>query len=194
MNPSDIKAILARLPGSRVGNITDRIKNNEDTRAIEMVEDIEQTLAPKSILEIGTHVGGSATLWLSLTSAKLTTVDIGAGWVSHDDLHTVHRILGEHFPGRLTGIIGDSISKEVFDQIAGATFDLMFVDGDHTYAYAKADIETGLKLGIPYFLIDDFNTCEDIRRAAKDTGLVHMKDYPDVHNPSKIGLALFKAP
>lgn len=95
----------------------------------------------KNILEVGFGYGFSADIWLR-TGAHVTSVDKG-DWAD--------KPIGEQF----TFIQGDS--KEVLPTLTGK-YDLIFIDGDHTYGGCKQDILNALPLlaknGI--ILLDDY--------------------------------------
>lgn len=188
----EILAILSRLPPPKVGTITDKL--GQGNAAIDMADDVFSITKPEYMLEIGTHKGGSSTVWLCRSDTRLLSIDIGQDWVTEAEHKEMEAVLKAEFGDRFIFIRGDSISQQVFDRINGIPFGLLFVDGNHTYPYAKMDIELGLRLGIKYILIDDYTTCSDIRQAAADTGLIHIKTYDAVHNPANIGLALFMNP
>lgn len=89
------------------------------------------------ILEIGGEWGMSASLFAHATpsTVRIVTIDIFSG-----SLLTSHRAnLSEAgLSGRTEQIVGDS--KQVIDGW-DTELDLLFIDGDHSYAGAKADFE-----------------------------------------------------
>ncbi len=94
---------------------------------------------PRRILEIGFNAGHSAEIFLSTTPDSLL--------VSFDLGHVPAVVVGkEHidatFPGRHTLVVGDSTaSVPAFTALApDIRFDLIFIDGGHTYDIARADI------------------------------------------------------
>lgn len=184
--------ILAKLPGASVGSITDKL--NTGTVALDMADDVMGIAKPQRILEIGTHKGGSGTIWLGRSYADLTTFDIGGDWVNEAEHDQVVKVWNDEFAGRVTFFRADSTAAPTYGRLKDAKYDLGFVDGNHQYPYAVCDILLCLNLGIPYLLLDDYTSCEDVRRAAADMKLIHVKTYPAIHNVADIGCALFKAP
>ncbi|NET02566.1 MAG: class I SAM-dependent methyltransferase [Sphaerospermopsis sp. SIO1G1] len=111
--------------------------------------------APKRYLEIGTDAGGSAMIVMS--AIKALGVDDFHGVCIDPELRlnqTTRDYLGEYF----TYIQGKN-SPEIMIEAAkiSGLFDLILIDGDHTYDYALMDI----MMAIPYvcrggyLLIDD---------------------------------------
>jgi len=212
----EIIQIIGELPQSLVGGLAWDKKDVMNLRdsCLDMMKDVMNISNPSKILEIGLHAGSGAVLLLSHSNAELTSVDIGHTWIAPEygfsdwsspnkkgtGLNKVKEVLSRHFPNRFNLIIGDSTSEEVFDQIKDLKFELIFIDGDHSYAFCRKDIETAFKLNIPYILIDDFEWREphvhnDERvKAAKDTGLIKIKEYHAIHNAADISCALFKNP
>ena len=115
---------------------------------------------PRNILEIGYFCGGSASMLLHLSEAKLTSVDPMVNLydpnVKHDgSIESVER-LKNGFPDRFTFIQKDS--KLVRPDLVGQQFDLMFIDGDHRQIGIRNDFQLALDLNIPWVLVDDFVT------------------------------------
>jgi len=106
--------------------------------------DLCAPLNPKSILEVGTDSGGTLFLLSSVAdpSAKLVSVDLFGypGWKA--PLYASFARGGQS----LRLIRGDSHSPETIHQVKGALgdakLDLLFLDGDHSYAGVKKDFET----------------------------------------------------
>ena len=130
----------------------------------------------RNVLEVGVH-GGHSLLLVLLASpeTRITCVDTCA-WT-----HTAKCVeyLQTHFPGRITLIKGDS--RAVLPLIQ-AVYDLVHVDGEHTYQGAKTDMEHALRLSHSKtsFIIDDF-AVEGIKAAVMDMAdirVVHASECP----------------
>lgn len=93
----------------------------------------------KTIGEIGFNAGISSYIFLAANpNATVYSFDIN----EYGYVQSAKKYINEHFPGRHHLIIGDSLKtvpafKKEHPTI---TFDLVFVDGSHDYAIAKADL------------------------------------------------------
>ncbi|HEY2431564.1 MAG TPA: class I SAM-dependent methyltransferase [Vicinamibacterales bacterium] len=107
-------------------------------------------LAPRVVVEIGTHHGGTLVCWAAVASASAHIVSIDMptddrnGWGTRDE--DLGRVRARLKPAqRLTAIRGDSHAGETLARLhaalGGAAVDLLWVDGDHSLAGTKADFE-----------------------------------------------------
>lgn len=88
---------------------------------------------PKSVLEIGCFRGVSTEVWL-LHCAQVVAVD---PWPDHQVRREFLARCG-HYPG-LEMIEG--YSPAALATLVGRKFDLCYIDGDHSYAAVRKDIE-----------------------------------------------------
>lgn len=210
-NKEDLISHLKLLPTPLVGSIAfdSRFEMNLRDSCIEMLVDVMNITQPKEILEFGCHAMHSSLLLLYFSTANLTSVDIGHTWISWEHgyldwnkpggqgLRYASSVINYLFPGRFRFILGDSSSIMLQKKISDRKYDLLFCDGNHDYDYVYNDIQTAIKMKIPYVLLDDFTTNDknDERvKAAYDSNLVLVKDYPNIHNAANIGCGLFKMP
>ncbi|MCI4408413.1 MAG: class I SAM-dependent methyltransferase [Thermofilum sp.] len=98
-----------------------------------LIEDARKT-GVKEILEIGTYRGGTAYLFHKLLGANVTTIDIGTPMITRLVLPIVSR-------GKIRAIRGNSHSYDVFEKVASKKYDMLFIDGDHSYEGVKKDFE-----------------------------------------------------
>lgn len=126
----------------------------------------------RSVLEIGVHGGHSLLLaLLANDTSTITCTDIGA----FDHTLPCVRYLQSQFPGRVVYIQGDSLS--VLPSMH-ATFDVVHVDGDHSYEGVRRDVAQALRLSHPEatFVIDDY--CDGVKRAVDDVNALDVVRIP----------------
>lgn len=110
----------------------------------------------KEIMEIGFNAGHSSqTLLMSNPNANVTSFDLGRV----NAMNYGKQYMDITFPGRHTLIEGDS-TKTVWDfkkNNPNKRFDLIFIDGGHTYDVAKIDIiqSSGLAHKNTIVIVDD---------------------------------------
>ena len=143
-----------------------------------LVEFLQQIPEPKTVVEIGLFMGGTSNILLFLTgNSKYYGID---SWKAGDhQAKPAYTTLKEGFidqtlwaKDRIILVEGDST---VIGKTWNTPIDLLFVDGDHDYETARADIENFSKW-IPvggYMLIDDYEM-EGVIRATDE--LVRFSD------------------
>lgn len=97
------------------------------------------------VMEIGFNAGHSAELFLKTNpDIKLVSFDIGI----HDYVCIGKEYIDHMYPNRHTLIIGDSTKTvpEYIESHPNVKFDIIFIDGGHSYEVAKADILNCAKL------------------------------------------------
>lgn len=107
----------------------------------EQVEFLKETVNQTSIhnvMEIGFNAGHSAELFLSANkNINLVSFDIG----SHDYVKFGKELIDTNFPNRHTLIIGNSLNTvPEYAKKTNKKFDLIFIDGGHSYEVAKNDL------------------------------------------------------
>lgn len=209
MNKEQVIENLKFLPLPLVGGICwdDRRTFNFRDSCYDMIKDVLEISQPKELLEFGSHLGHSSCIWLSMSQANVTSIDLCNGmghveWLfSYADygvpsnapgLKYVTEVFNHLFPGRFRFFPNGSDNPETIQKYSDRTYQLLFVDGNHTFEGAKFDCEMGVKLKIPWILVDDYDSSEDIRNACKIPEFELVKEYKSCHNVSNIGLALFK--
>jgi len=104
---------------------------------------------PRSVLEIGTNLGGTLFVLCRLAdpSATLISLDLPGGQFG-GGYRWFQALLFQHFPSRgqrLHLIRDDSHKFDVWERVAAILqdqkLDLLFIDGDHTYQGVRTDFE-----------------------------------------------------
>ena len=98
-----------------------------------------------SVLEIGFHHGHSSELFLKHKNicTSVISFDIGEWWKNGK---FGKKYLDTIYPGKHSIIIGDS-TKTILEHIDGIRkYDVIFIDGGHTFEIANADLHNCLKL------------------------------------------------
>jgi predicted O-methyltransferase YrrM len=110
--------------------------------------DIKQILKdnlPTKIMEIGFNAGHSTELFLKNSDAYVYSFDLGDHF--HQYLKYGKQYINKNYPDRHTLILGDStIRVPIFAQNNDIKFDLIFIDGGHSYEVAYADLINCRKL------------------------------------------------
>jgi predicted O-methyltransferase YrrM len=108
--------------------------------------------APKTYLEIGSASGG-----MTYLVRRYLGLDLVA---SIDDGQ--HPRFGEH--PIVEQFVGDSHSAEAREWLKGKRFDVVFIDGDHSYEGVKQDIELAMTCA-KLIAVHDTLACPDVARA-----------------------------
>jgi predicted O-methyltransferase YrrM len=111
-------------------------------------------LQPRKVLEIGFNWGYSATLVMESCSwSTLRSIDIAQHW------YTVlaGELVEQLYRGRFSAVWKDSHTALRDEIAAGNRYDMIIVDGGHSYEIARLDIELSMKLLTPggVLVVDD---------------------------------------
>jgi len=119
--------------------VTDYEGNSGEIPAqMESLKRLCSTTDINHILEIGFNAGHSAEIFLSNSLAHLTSFDLG----TRGSVPYAKTFMDIKYPTRHTLILGDSTQTipEFIQKNPDRKFDLIFIDGGHTYEIATADI------------------------------------------------------
>lgn len=150
---------------------------------------------PIDVLEVGSWAGSSALAWVnairaSKHSGTLTCVDQWKAYGSvtsdmnaatDDDMIYrlfLHNISASGIRDFVRVVRGDS--REVLKELPAQSFDIVYIDGDHSYETVRADIEQALRLVRPGGVVcgDDLE-CQrhEMSNACYETAISRDSDY-----------------
>ena len=153
-------------------------------------DDVINIIGGGEILEIGFNRGASALKWLIDSNVKLTAIDI----IQRDQsINLLKREFGDRFDFKLLN--SNNLAEQT--QWVGR-FNLIFIDGEHSYSGVLNDIKVSLTLKPNYLFFDDYhhgNHRQDILNAISlFPQLQFIKDYPSFANDveASCGQGLYK--
>jgi len=153
-----IKATSTSLELTR--KISTNINNKTFHHHYHILYDIAMSYPIKysvNYLEIGCYAGGSACLMLQRKNTIVYSIDLGHP-ISPDVVLKNVSNLNIH-NNKYEYIKGDSKKSETYSKITDKIFDIIFIDGDHSYNGVISDFEIYsllLKKG-GYLVFDDYN-------------------------------------
>lgn len=125
--------------------------------------DVAKAINPKSIFEIGVRAGYSAFSFLSAApEAEYTGLDLNQGTDGGvvDYYKHAEKILDKF---NATINIGNSQKLKKLDKV----YDLIHIDGDHSFYGCLRDIELCVKYG-RNILVDDYDYIDNVKRACEE--------------------------
>lgn len=127
----------------------------------------------KRMLEIGFNAGHSSSINLEMYSdISITSYDVC--WHSYTENNA--SIVKNRFNSRFNFIKGSSLDLRPSDIIG--KYDIMFIDGDHSYDSCSSDIRLWMDSDIKYVIIDDFQY-EGIKKAHEE--LLFSGPFSELH-------------
>jgi predicted O-methyltransferase YrrM len=146
-------------------------------------------LKPANILEIGTAKGATLLAWCRFASNKVVSVDLPGG-IHGGGYPEIKQGLYQHFVSdrpkvKLCCIQDDSHAESTRQRaetfLAGDKLDILFIDGDHTYAGVRRDFELWSPLVRPggYVVFHDILPHKDLHDCEVDKLWTELKaQYP----------------
>jgi hypothetical protein len=186
MTKKEFQTHLSHLSKNTVGELLHE-------RSWEAVKDICQQVQPIYILELGFNRGSSALMWLFNTpdETKLHSIDIRSQEEVSESLEYINSIFGKRFK---YSHLNHSLLTETYTKGLGMVnkYDLIFIDGDHSYNGILRDTKNALKLNPKYIAFDDYFHAahgRDTQKVISEMGLKIIKEYKNA-----TGQALTKNP
>jgi len=121
---------------------------------VNLIKQIDSKYKVKNILQFGFNTGWSTALFLSLTKANLTSLEI----LRDARVEKAVEIIDEKFPNRHKIFWGDStVTADLVyaDKLSIGTFDFAFIDGGHYPDIVESDIRLSRQLGVKHMIFDD---------------------------------------
>lgn len=132
----------------------ERIPYGVGPHSVKCFRQIIDYVKPKNILEIGTNLCYSSSLWLMMSDANIVTVDISSKAETKAAVEFMNK---KHGGNKFFFILEDSAhlldTWETY--LRRQNFDTAFIDGGHLEHHVMADIGLCLKLGIKWIVFDD---------------------------------------
>lgn len=120
------------------------------TDCIEVARDILDFTDITSVLEIGFNIGYSASVWLELGIERLGIIDIN----NHEDtVPALYAVKEAYSERKIQWKLCDSKSEEA--KTLKGSFDLAFIDGEHTEEAAYKDSLLSIEYGCEWLVFDD---------------------------------------
>lgn len=132
-------------------------------------------LRPKSVVEIGTHLGMSA-VWMARGIQEngegvLTCIDNFCWAREEQELAWRRNVVACGVHGTVRLVVGRS------QEVAWpATVDMAYIDGNHTYEVCKHDYNKACDLGASCIIFNDTATCDGVQRLTNQ-----LKSFTDHH-------------
>lgn len=162
------------------------IFNNSPERfflQVDLIQTALDLIQPKHIVEIGTNKSNFIYLvceYMKYRNHKNLIIDTYD--IDPECINGI-QIIREKFPEYSINFhCGNSLNSLYLYPPDSSPIDLFYVDGHHSYSYAKNDMEQAIRLNSKYILVDDMNDVGDnggVPRAAEEV----LKNYKVVLAP-----------
>lgn len=120
---------------------TDVFKSNQKRNEILPLLELLKQLNPKTIIEIGTHRGGTLFLFSQIADPSAVVISVDYQYPSEEYRKTLPKLARKN--QRIYCVQGDSHDSATLDRVkeilGSRSVDFLFIDGDHTYEGVKQD-------------------------------------------------------
>jgi hypothetical protein len=120
--------------------------------SLESIKSMCNKANPSSILELGFNRGMSAIMWLEGSNATLHSIDIK----STDEVANSIEYINTTYPFRFTYTSLDHNQLDQYKTEFKNKYDLIFIDGDHSFSAILRDTENALDFNPKYIAYDDY--------------------------------------
>jgi predicted O-methyltransferase YrrM len=120
------------------------------TACVSVARDVLDVTEASSILEIGFNIGYSTSVWLELGVSRMGIIDIN----NHEDtVPALHAVKSAYKDRNIIWKLCDSKSEEA--KTLKGSYELAFIDGEHSYEAAYKDSLLSIEYGCKWLLYDD---------------------------------------
>jgi predicted O-methyltransferase YrrM len=144
MNKSQFTILLDQLSGTCTGEL--------DFESFDSIKNICEKIQPKNILELGFNRGSSAIMWLESSEATLHSLDIR----SQEEVESSLNCIKNTYPDRFTYTCMDHALLPNMIEEWKDKYDLIFIDGDHSYEAIYRDTQNSIQLNPTFIAFDDY--------------------------------------
>lgn len=136
----------------------ERIPWGSGPHNVKAYREIFEIVKPKAIFEIGFNMGYATAVFLALGDCQVSSIDIS----DKKETMVAAGMLYDQYPARFQFRCVDSkhallvIDTYPILPLFDTGFDMIFIDGNHLEEYVTNDIDLGMKLGIKWFVLDDW--------------------------------------
>ena len=168
MNKSQFTELTQQLSGAITGEL--------EFESFNSIKTICEKAQPKTILELGFNRGASAVMWLENSKAVLHSIDIR----SQQDVESSINHIQNAYPNRFTYTCMDhALLSDMVEEFKDK-YDLIFIDGDHSYAAIYRDTKNSIQFNPTFIAFDDYFHVahgHDTKKVIEELNLEIIEEY-----------------
>jgi predicted O-methyltransferase YrrM len=168
MDKNQFTTLLNQLSGATTGEL--------EFESFNSIKTICEKVQPKAILELGFNRGASAIMWLENSKATLHSIDIKIKEEVESSLNCIQAM----YPDRFTyTCIDHALLLDMIEELKDK-YDLIFIDGDHSYEAIYRDTKNSIQLNPKFIAFDDyFHVAHglDTKRVIQEFNLEIIEEY-----------------